>query len=237
MTAGAASPDTPTDPRELADTVAIDAARVYSRSIQRDLWAPMMFATSVAKQVVDALATAGLLSLLGDSAEVEYRRAGWVTATRELAEARAEIDRLTASPDPATHPSARNLVDLWDRLDDTERLNFAARVLDAQQANALCAIGRCRSGRALLDLDTQTREPSDPDDEIDTPHGPLRHVPGSPSRAHAHGEPVREWRTGEPAVWRGHHVTVVDDADPLRVELPNGDVTDVDSAELEVPGA
>lgn len=69
MTADAASPDTPTDPRELADTVAIDAARVYSRSIQRDLWAPMMFATSVAKQVVAALADAGLLSLSGDSTQ------------------------------------------------------------------------------------------------------------------------------------------------------------------------
>ena len=67
MTADAASPDTPTDPREVADKVAIEAARVYSRSIQRDLWAPMMFATSVAKQVVAALADAGLLSLSGDS--------------------------------------------------------------------------------------------------------------------------------------------------------------------------
>jgi hypothetical protein len=58
-----ATPDTPVDPREVADKVAIEAARVYSRSIQRDLWAPMMFATSVAKQVVAALADAGLLVL------------------------------------------------------------------------------------------------------------------------------------------------------------------------------
>lgn len=90
MTADAASPDTPTDPRELADTVAIDAARVYSRSIQRDLWAPMMFATSVAKQVVAALADAGLLSLSGDSTQttdgegsLRSRASGTPAQTRE----------------------------------------------------------------------------------------------------------------------------------------------------------
>lgn len=60
-------PDTPADPREVAHKTAIEAARTYARSIQRDLWAPMMFASNVATQVVDALMDAGLLSLSGDS--------------------------------------------------------------------------------------------------------------------------------------------------------------------------
>lgn len=77
-----ATPDTPVDPRELADVVAIEAARVYSRSIQRDLWAPMMFATSVAKQVIAALGAAGLL-VLPDEGSLRSQASGTPTTTGE----------------------------------------------------------------------------------------------------------------------------------------------------------
>lgn len=58
---------------------------------------------------------------------------------------RAEIDRLTASPDPSTEPTARDLVDLWNRLTDTERLAAAARWLDDTR-HAQAGYHRCLMG-------------------------------------------------------------------------------------------
>jgi hypothetical protein len=55
----------------------------------------------------------------------------------------AEIRRLTASPDPARYPAARELVDAWNRRTDDEQLALADQFLERQQAALRCALGHC----------------------------------------------------------------------------------------------
>lgn len=66
-----------------------------------------------------------------------------------IAPLQAEIRRLTASPAPACYPSARELVDAWNRRTEDEQLALAARFLDHQERALRCAMGSCRFGRAL----------------------------------------------------------------------------------------
>lgn len=80
MTAAAASPDTPTDPRALAHEVAVDAARTFARGISADMWASIRLATETARVVVNTLADAGLLSLSGDSTQGDSGRADAIAA-------------------------------------------------------------------------------------------------------------------------------------------------------------
>jgi hypothetical protein len=54
-----------------------------------------------------------------------------------------EIRRLTASPDPARYPSARELVDAWNRRTDDEQLALADQFLERQEHAIRCAMGRC----------------------------------------------------------------------------------------------
>jgi len=54
-----------------------------------------------------------------------------------------EMRRLTASPDPACYPSARELVDTWNRRTDEEQLALAEKWLGHQQAAVRCAMGQC----------------------------------------------------------------------------------------------
>ncbi len=60
-----------------------------------------------------------------------------------IAPLQAEIRRLTASPDPAMLPSARELVDAWNRRTPDEQLALAAQFLDRQEHAVRCAMGRC----------------------------------------------------------------------------------------------
>lgn len=60
-----------------------------------------------------------------------------------IAPLQAQIRRLTASPDPAMLPSARELVDAWNRRSDDEQLALAGQFLERQQAAVCCAMGRC----------------------------------------------------------------------------------------------
>jgi hypothetical protein len=63
--------------------------------------------------------------------------------TAAIAPLQAEIRRLTASPDPAMLPSARELVDAWNRRTDDEQLALAAQFLERQEHALRCALGRC----------------------------------------------------------------------------------------------
>lgn len=60
----------------------------------------------------------------------------------------AEIRRLTVSPDPAMIPSARELVDAWNRRTPDEQLALAAQFLDRQEHALRCAMGRCTTKSA-----------------------------------------------------------------------------------------
>lgn len=65
------------------------------------------------------------------------------TITAAIAPLQARIRRLTASPDPACMPSARELVDAWNRRTDEEQLALAAQFLERQEHALRCALGRC----------------------------------------------------------------------------------------------
>lgn len=51
------------------------------------------------------------------------------TISAAIAPLQQEIQRLTTHPDPATEPTARELVALWERITPAERLNLAARLI------------------------------------------------------------------------------------------------------------
>jgi hypothetical protein len=70
----------------------------------------------------------------------EEERAGIAAAIAPLL---VEIRRLTASPDPAHLPSARDLVDAWNRRAADEQLALADRFLELQRHALRCAQGRC----------------------------------------------------------------------------------------------
>jgi hypothetical protein len=63
--------------------------------------------------------------------------------TAAIAPLQDEIRRLTASPDPARYPAARELVDAWNRRTDDEQLALADQFLERQQAALRCALGHC----------------------------------------------------------------------------------------------
>lgn len=61
----------------------------------------------------------------------------------QVQQLQAEVNRLTASPDPAMIPSARELVDAWNRRTPDEQLALAAPFLERQEHAIRCAMGRC----------------------------------------------------------------------------------------------
>lgn len=64
------------------------------------------------------------------------------TITVAIAPLQTRIRRLTASPDPARYPSARELVDAWNRRTHDEQLALADRFLELQHHAIRCAEGR-----------------------------------------------------------------------------------------------
>jgi len=86
-----------------------------------------------------AMSWEALLSVMSHST-AEYHRAN---VTASVAPLQDEIRRLTASPDPAMLPSARELVDAWNRRTGDEQLALAEKWLGHQQAAVRCAMGQC----------------------------------------------------------------------------------------------